>query len=246
MQAIKYAAMASRFNLEVLAEAHASFLKARGEVVDSAEAQERLNNHAQFTIDSETLRSPRIVLLASSFPHTVTSTAVWLSEMGIDISLVQFQAYRLDDRVLVSVSQLYPVRDVEEFTVAPTRATRRSSAQVEIPDIEWTADDYLRLAEVAKNPTVLAALDLCAATPGEWVALRDVEERAERTKYQARGDLAGLTMMLKHRFNRSNWPFEPGWEAAGPGQIYYRMTEHQAEMWLTAQAAAEDSPEDSP
>ena len=241
MQALKYAAMASRFDLERLAEAHAVFLKSRDDAVTDAEALERLNDHSQFTIDSETLRSPRVVLLASSFPHSVTSTAVWLSEMGIDISLVQFQAYRIDDRVLLSVSTLYPVKDVEEFTVAPTRTSRRTSAQADLPDIEWTDEHYVKLADVVTNPTVIAALDLCSATPGEWIPLRDVEQRAERTKYQARGDLAGLTMMLKHRFDRSNWPFEPGWEAGGPGQIYYRMSEDQAAMWLSAQDGSDPS-----
>lgn len=234
MQALKYAAMASRFDLDTLAEAHAAFLRSREEVVSDAEALERLNDHAQFTIDSETLRTPRIVLLASSFPSTVTSTAVWLSEMGIDISLVQFQAYRLEDRVLVSVSTLYPVKDVEEFTVAPTRTTRRGSAKNEMPAIEWSAEDYSNFADVVTNPTVIAALELCAENPDEWIPLRSVEERADRTRYQARGDLAGLTMMIKHRFERSNWPFEGGWEAGGPGQIYYRMSKEQSEMWLAA------------
>jgi hypothetical protein len=239
MQALKYAAMASRFDPERLAEAHAAFLKSRDEIVSNAEALERLNNHSQFAIDAETLRSPRVVLLASSFPHSVTSTAVWLSEMGVDISLVQFQAYRIDERVLVSVSTLYPVKDVEDFTVAPTRATRRSSAQPDLPDIEWTAEDYSKLAGVVTNPTVIAALNLCSASPGEWIPLRAVEERAERTWHQARGDLSGLTTMLKHRFDRSNWPFEPGWEAGGPGQIYYRMTVEQAGIWIAAQEEAQ-------
>lgn len=236
MQALKYAAMASRFDPERLAEAHAQFLKTRDETVSDAEALERLNNHSRFAIDSETLRNPKVVLLASSFPHTVTSTVVWLSEMGVDISLVQFQAYRLGDRVLLSVSTLYPVPDVEEFTVAPTRSKRRASAQNDFPDIEWTDADYASFAEVVTNTTVIAALDLCSASPTEWIPLRHVEARAERTKYQARGDLAGLTMMLKHRFNRSNWPFEAGWEAGGPGQIYYRMSQEHADMWLSAQA----------
>jgi hypothetical protein len=234
MQALKYAAMASRFDLDTLAEAHAAFLRSRGETVSDAEALERLNDHAQFTIDAEALRSPRVVLMASSFPHVVTTTVVWLSEMGIDISLVQFQAYRIQDRVLVSVSQLYPVKDVEDFTVAPTRATRRASSQPDLPIVPWTADDYRQFAEVAKNPTVLAALELCSTAPGQWTPLRDVEEQAGRTKYEARGDLAGLTMMVKHRFNRSNWPFEAEWEAGGKGQIYYRMSADQATMWQAA------------
>lgn len=91
---------------------------------------------------------------------------------------------------------------------------------------------YRKLAEVVSNPTVIAALDLCAAAPGDWVALQDVKSKAERTQPQARADLAGLTMMVKRRFSRSNWPFEAQWEAGGPGQIYYSMNGEQAKMWM--------------
>lgn len=232
MQAIKYAAMASRFDPDELASAHAAFLRSRGEELSEAEALERLESHTGYTMDTESLRTPRIVLMASSFPPTVTATVVWLSEMGVDIALVQFQAYRAGEKVLVSVSNLYPVRDVEEFTVAPTRTGRKASAKPDLPDLPWTEDDYGRLAEVVSNPTVVAALELCSKSPGQWVSIRDVEEHAGRTQHQARADLAGLTMMVKSRFGRSSWPFEGQWEAGGPGQIYYRMTEDQAEMWL--------------
>lgn len=235
MQALKYAAMASRFDPDRLGEVHAAFLKSRGEAVSDAEALERLNNHSQFTIDAETLRRPRVVLLAASFPHIVTATVVWLSEMGVDMSLVQFQAYRVGQQVLLSVSTLYPVPDVEDFTVAPTRTTGRGTTP-ELPAEEWSQGDYDRLAEIAKN-TVLGVLDLCSASPGQWIGLRDVEARAGRTTPEARADLAGLTMMVKNRFGRSNWPFDAQWEAAGPGQIAYRMRREQAAMWNTARGA---------
>lgn len=243
MQALKYAAMASRFDPDRLGEVHAAFLKSRGEVVSDTEALERLNNHSQFTIDAETLRTPRVVLLASSFPHTVTSTVVWLSEMGVDISLVQFQAYRVENRILLSVSTLYPIPDVEEFTVAPTRTTRRAATKPDLPTVEWTQEEYVRLAEIAEN-SVLAALDLCSESPGHWVALRDVEARAERTRHEARADLAGLTMMVKHRFSRSNWPFEVEWGAASPDQSGYRMSEEQAAMWNNARGVDDIKPEE--
>lgn len=231
MQAVKYAAMASRFEPDELAAAHAAFLSSRGEIVSDTEALERLNIHAGYSMDTETLRSPRIVLMASAFPPSVTATVVWLSEMGVDLALVQFHAYRAGEKVLVSVSKLYPVRNVEEFTVAPTRTGRKISAKPDLPHKPWGDDDYRKLAEIAGNPTVLAALELCSALPGEWVALRDVEALGGRTRFEARGDLAGLTMMVKARFDRSNWPFEAQWQAGGPGQIYYRMTREQAEMW---------------
>jgi alkylated DNA nucleotide flippase Atl1 len=121
MQAIKYAAMASRFTEDTLVEHHARFLSREGAVVDQETARQRLIEHAS-DLDPEQLRRPRIVLVAGAFPPVVTATVVWLSEMGLDLVLQRVQAYRvLDDKIVVTVSQLFPVADVEEFTVSPQR-----------------------------------------------------------------------------------------------------------------------------
>jgi alkylated DNA nucleotide flippase Atl1 len=121
MQAIKYAAMASRFTEDTLVEHHARFLSREGAVVDQETARQRLIEHAS-DLDPEQLRRPRIVLVAGSFPPVVTASVVWLSEMGLDLVLQRVQAYRvLDDKIVVTVSQLFPVADVEEFTVSPQR-----------------------------------------------------------------------------------------------------------------------------
>jgi len=62
------------------------------------------------------------VLVAGSFPPVVKATAVWLTEMGLDVTLQQVQAYRVfDNRTIVTVSRLFPIPDVEEFTVSPQR-----------------------------------------------------------------------------------------------------------------------------
>jgi alkylated DNA nucleotide flippase Atl1 len=121
MQAIKYAAMASRFTEDTLVEQHARFLSRDGTVVDQDTVRQRLIEHAG-DLDPEQLRRPRIVLVAGSFPPVVTATVVWLSEMGVDVALQRVQAYRVfDDKTVVTVSQLFPVADVEEFTVSPQR-----------------------------------------------------------------------------------------------------------------------------
>ena len=122
MQAIKYAAMASRFTEESLVEHYVDFRTRAGEVVDDDTARAALVAHAG-ELDAEQLRRPRIVLVAGAFPPVVTASAVWLNEMGLDITMQRVQAYRVfDDRVVVTVSQLFPVPDVEEFTVSPQRA----------------------------------------------------------------------------------------------------------------------------
>jgi alkylated DNA nucleotide flippase Atl1 len=121
MQAIKYAAMASRFTEDTLVEQYARFLSRNGDTIDQETARQRLIEHAN-DLDPEQLRRPRIVLVAGSFPSVVTSTVVWLSEMGLDLVLQRVQAYRVfGDRTVVTVSQVFPVADVEEFMVSPQR-----------------------------------------------------------------------------------------------------------------------------
>jgi hypothetical protein len=96
--------------VELLAEAHSAFLSRSGMTVSVEEALERLKTHTDYSVDDATLRRPRIVLVAGSFPPIVTATAVWLGEMGVSFTLVRVQAYRLTEgERLVSVSQLYRV-----------------------------------------------------------------------------------------------------------------------------------------
>jgi alkylated DNA nucleotide flippase Atl1 len=129
MQAIKYAAMSSRFSEETLVEHYSRFLMRTGEVVDEDTARQRLLDHAG-ELDPDTLRRPRIVIVAGAFPPVVTATVVWLTEMGLDITLQRVQAYRVfDNQTVVTVSQLFPVPDIEEFTVSPQRAEARSVEQ---------------------------------------------------------------------------------------------------------------------
>ena len=88
--------------------------------------------------------------------------------------------------------------------------------------------------------TVRAILDHCSSAPGTHVALRTVELLSGRTVFEARGELAGLTMIVKRHFERSNWPFKMDWAAGGEQQAYYTMTPSQAEGWLAT--AADDAP----
>lgn len=128
MQAIKYAAMASRFTPESLAEEHARFLSQRGTNTSRDEALELLTTHAP-DLSSDTLITPRIVLMARDFPPSVTATCVWLTEMGLDIHLVTFQAYRSHEQTLITVSRLFPVKDVEDFTISPRQAEVRQATE---------------------------------------------------------------------------------------------------------------------
>jgi len=123
MQALKYAALVSRFTRDHLAKVHADYLMdRRGELVDpgaaEAELEEWLEEGAEIT--EESLRLPRLVLLATEFPKTVTATVVFLhQQLGLDVRLLAFHAYRTANDVLLTVSQHYPPPGVEEFVLSP-------------------------------------------------------------------------------------------------------------------------------
>ena len=133
--AVKYAAMASRMLPESLAEHYARFQSRHQTPLTADEALAELQAHAP-DLSPQTLRRPRIVLLASGFSAAATASVVWLSEMGLDITLVQISAFRSyvygqlgsSNVPMISVSQLYPLREVEEFTISPERQLAKEMA----------------------------------------------------------------------------------------------------------------------
>ncbi|TKJ28388.1 hypothetical protein A6V29_02660 [Blastococcus sp. CCUG 61487] len=129
LQAITYAALVSRFTLETLAEAHAQYRTRRGDPMTTSEAADRIAEHVGGELDPDVLRRPRLVLIAGSFPRQVTHTAVWLSEMGVDISLVSVTVWRVDNRLVAGFTKVYPTAEVEEFTLAPARAEARVATE---------------------------------------------------------------------------------------------------------------------
>lgn len=108
LQALKYAALVSRFTRDDLAKVHADYLTCqRGEVVDPETAESELEKWAEIT--EESLRLPRLILLATEFPKTVTATVVFLhQQLGLDVRLLAFHAYRTANDVLLIVSQQLP------------------------------------------------------------------------------------------------------------------------------------------
>jgi hypothetical protein len=136
VSAIKYAASVSRMLPETLADHFARFQSRRHTPMSPDEALAELQAHAP-DLSPGSLRRPRIVLLARDFSAVVTASVVWLSEMGLDIALVQISAFRsyvygqqgASNVPMISVSQIYPVREVEDFTISPERQLAKETAE---------------------------------------------------------------------------------------------------------------------
>lgn len=234
IQAVGYAAMVSRFTVEDLVEAHTAFLKRRGDRPERDDVLNLLSAHAGGKrLSDHLLRSPAIVIVAESFTPTMTSSVVWLSEQGVDITLREFQLYRSDEGLLLTVSQTWPVRDVEEFTVKPRRQDAEAVREERtFPSITWGEDDLRALLErltgTKQESTVVGMLDLASSADGRRVGWEDLVAHAGRSPAQARSDLAHLTMITKADFGRENWPVTVVWP---DGILSYQMDEPTAAAW---------------
>ena len=181
---------------------HAAVLQ-RGDPVTEEEALAALEEHAdEKTLAIETLRQPLVGLLAASFPP-VTATAVWLREMGLDITLMRFQVFGPTPKPSSRSALPPPVPTVEELTVVPRS---KVAAQREYLTAPLDASEFHTLASVLRNGGMRGALDLSASRPGDWVTYTEVcgmEGRAE-----IRADGGALTRLVRKTFGKNNWPFE--------------------------------------
>lgn len=231
VQAINYASRASRFTPDMLADAFLSFHRGRPDAVGTSEdALALLQVHAP-TLSADTLRNPRIVIVAGDFTPKVTSAAVWLSERGIDISLTRVQAYAMDEGHVITVSQVWPVPQAEDFVVSPSRVAT-ATAPPTSPEVEWTREDLKTLSSSGVSETILVTMDECSRRPGEYVGGDEIQAITGRAAPQHRGDFGGFSITLKHRFGRSNPPFSMNYAAGDAYQQYYSVTPELATIWV--------------
>jgi alkylated DNA nucleotide flippase Atl1 len=128
LQALKYAAYCSRFTPDTLVNEYRSWRARQGEPLGVEEATGKLEAHLSEDVGGlagAPLAQPRIVLLAGGFSTSTTAVAVWLREMGVEITLRAVRAYETATGPVVSVSAVYPTPSVEEFTVSPLLAERK-------------------------------------------------------------------------------------------------------------------------
>ncbi len=161
VMAIKYAAMSSRILPESLADQYLRFQSRRQIPMSADEALADLQAHAP-DLSQETLRRPRVVLLARDFSPVVTASVVWLSEMGLDISLVQISAFRSyvygqsgsSNVPMIAVNQIYPLREVEEFTISPERQRAKEMAEAKRRVQDASTVRRLVTAELVADGTI--------------------------------------------------------------------------------------------
>lgn len=231
--------MVSGLKVEQVADLYVSRQKTLGFTVRTEDFIDTLET--QFLVTGATLRNPRVVMIASSFPPAVTSTTVWLKDRGLDVSLIKFVPYEFPDGArAVSFSRFFPIPTLEDFRITFDSGGSQVSHPTKAAGAPWDLAGMKHLAAQG-NTTTLALLDLLAAAEGEPVSSADVMESAGLSTGQFRGQLAGLTMMLKNQkygFAQTTTPWDITWLPGGFAS--YNLTPELVELWTAARSDGAD------
>jgi hypothetical protein len=139
LQAIRYAAMVSAMTFEQAVEAHGAYLKSIGKN-DDPEARilqflewDEPQNH-EFGQDT------RIILVSGEFSKELTTSVLWLYDLGLDILCVRLRPYGLGDRTLLDIQQVIPLPEAAQYQV---QLRKKAAEQRESQErgADWTRYD---------------------------------------------------------------------------------------------------------
>jgi Domain of unknown function (DUF4268)/Endonuclease NucS len=118
-QALKYASYCSTLSKDEIRSIFQDYLLRAGEEKLAEEVlSEFLDNEEYSELALNKGFGQRIMLVAANFRKEVTSTVLWLRNLGVRAQCFRATPYSLGEELFLSVEQIIPTRDTEEFTIS--------------------------------------------------------------------------------------------------------------------------------
>ena len=146
LQAVRYAAMVSTLSFNQAVTAHAKFLKAEvaeaeAAILDFLRASEPPDDFGQ---------SVHIILVSPDFSRELTTAVLWLNSNGLDIRCVRLRPYQLEQRTILEIDQIIPLREAQEYTVR-LKQKQEEARQAASTSSDWTRYDLTVDGQVFPN-----------------------------------------------------------------------------------------------
>ena len=122
-QALKYASYCANLKKQQVVEIFQRYLdeQARQEGKESESAQsvllEFLGAEDLQSVQINTLKSQRLILVAAKYRKEVTNTVLWLSQFGIDCRCFKVTLYQTGDELFLNVEQIIPTPEATDFMI---------------------------------------------------------------------------------------------------------------------------------
>ena len=200
LQAVRYAALVANMTLEQAIDAHRMYLS-RWNIEGDAES--RVLDHLggddeDVLINSE---NPRIILASANFSKELTTSVLWLNQVGLDVTCIKLQPCKKEgDSVLVERSQVIPIPEAADYTI---RLRNRETERQEASQVKTHsgADAFLESIQTAVEKDKLEKLcKMATDLEEEGLAELFTSEGARRTTLRVvlPGRDLGLVNVIKY------------------------------------------------
>ena len=184
LQAIRYAAMVANMTLDQAIDAHQTYLKSRG--MGEEDAASRINAH--LTVDAESVdmnsSNPRIILVSANFSKELTTSVLWLNQIGMNITCIKLQPWKMDDALFLESSHVIPIPEAEDYMVRVRNREEEAQRQKEASRVKsYPGSDQFRQAidQVHEDRRSLLHSLLCLAVSLEQEGLAKLFTRSGST-----------------------------------------------------------------
>lgn len=187
MQAINYAAMVGRLSPRDVAELWVHYRSAGGPIQDVDSVLTELETERLLSVES--VRSPRIVLVATNFPAKVTAPSYGSANRESTFRSFAFHRTGFSaGKKLVTFARIrmHPIPSIEDFTIGCRLAPASDSLADEsaLPGMQLHFGGWAEQG----NEATLAMMDLCAADDADGVTVSDTAHHADISVDQVKGN----------------------------------------------------------
>jgi hypothetical protein len=122
-QALKYASYCANLKKQQVVEIFQRYLnqKAQNEGSEPADAEKVLLEFLQAddlqSVQLNTLKSQRLILVAAHYRKEVTNTVLWLSQFGVDCQCFKVTPYQAGAELFLNVEQIIPTPEASDFMI---------------------------------------------------------------------------------------------------------------------------------
>ena len=164
LQAIRYAAMISQLTWKDTIEIFGRYLEAEYPNKTRNAEQELLkfldwDESREDDFGAET----HILLVSADFSDELTTSVLWLNDMGLNIRCVQISPYQFEGKVLINVQQIIPIPETEDYQVRVRRKGEEKKT-ARYSDRDYTKYEF-KGERYGKGRLVLAVIK-------DWVATK--------------------------------------------------------------------------